>query len=137
MDHADARLRCHASAACIQSSSGAVAIPIPGANSKALAKGRRSARNCPGNGDFICSCQASINRSIICVCIFDTCISCAREDFTRSSGQPAARAAVAILSSTVSLKRSVLVVTSSRHSDLCVDHCVNGLARLRAEILRV
>src|SRR5215813_2423567 len=67
-----------------------------------------------GFGDLICSSQASINRSIVWICILVMLCICARVVSTICSGHASAPAAAAIFSMTCSLFFSLLLAVSMR-----------------------
>jgi hypothetical protein len=67
-----------------------------------------------GLADLICSSQASITLSIVCICILLTACICPQVASTIWSGHPSARAAAAILSRTCSRPFSLRLTASVR-----------------------
>src|SRR5262249_20600247 len=80
-----------------------------------------------GFGDLICSSQASINRSIVWICILVMLCICALMVSTTCSGHPSARAAAAIFSMTCSLFFSLFLAVSMRQVDIASKAALTAL----------
>ena len=138
-DIADCQLFCHISAACIHICSGAMAMLSPDdapASKPGIAPSPPDSMRMGVPGDFSCCCQASIIWSMKAACMREACWNWLRVASTSSRGHPVAFAASPMRSSTLSVQRSVVEVTSSRHSDIASKAPVTALraSSLRPEV---